>query len=63
MRKQANWKAANTTKRLAAIGADVPDLNRQNIAIPTTDAKLTTIVIAISSGEKCPLITWDTPSK
>ena len=42
------------TNRLAALAARRPDLSLANITIPTTDAAPTRMVIAISTGEKCP---------
>ncbi len=62
MRKQAHCTTAVTTNVVTAIAGDREDLSRVNITMPVTDAAPTIMVIAISKGEKCPLMMLAIPS-
>src|SRR6267143_4810032 len=62
MRKQAHCTTAVTTNVVTAIDGDREDLSRVNITMPVSDAAPTIMVIAISKGEKCPLMMLAIPS-
>src|SRR5258708_25962683 len=62
MRKHAYCTTAVTTNVVTAIAGDREDLSRVNITMPVSDAAPTMMVIAISKGEKCPLMMLAIPS-
>jgi hypothetical protein len=62
-RRHANWIASISTKMPPAFMGESEDLKRMKPPMPAIAAAPTMIVIAISTGAKCPLRRLEMPSK
>jgi hypothetical protein len=62
-RRHANWIASISTKMPPAFMGESEDLKRMKPAMPAIAPAPTMMVIAISTGAKCPLRRLDMPSK